>query len=180
MRRHLILGLLLLLAPLQLGCQDSTDRVDSGGVLLRITDFGTLPLVLSLRSIGLLQIDSVTMRSFPADPNGTTSDLMTIQLDAYEVTYTRADRGTVVPRPIVGRIFGSVPVNGTNEINNLNFLQLDQLSAQPFSGLARDGKDDETGSSAIGLNVHFRFFGKTLSGKAVASDTASFTIEVVP
>lgn len=181
MRRNLTLGLLLLLAPWQWGCQESTDRVDSGGVLLRITDFGTLPLVLSLSGdLGLLQIDSITMRSFLADPNGTSSDLMTIQLDSYEVTYTRADRGTVVPRPLVERIFGSVPVNGTNEVNNLNFLRLDQLAAQPFSGLARDGRDDETGSSAIALNVHFRFYGKTLSGRAVASDTASFTIEVVP
>jgi hypothetical protein len=180
MRRTFVLFALLLLLPWNLGCEDSTDRVDGGGVILRVTDFGTLPLVLDLSTLGLLQIDSITLANQPRDPDGVTSSIMDVQLESYEVTYTRGDTGTVVPRALVERIFGSVPINGTDTLNNLNFLRLDQVNAQPFTGLAIDGRDDQTGSAAITLNIHFRFFGKTLSGKEVVSNTASFTIEVVP
>jgi hypothetical protein len=81
---------------------------------------------------------------------------------------------------MVQRIFSTVPVGGSFALNNAPFLQLDQTAAQPFSGLAIDGRDDETGSSSITLNVHFRFFGKTISGRTIVSNTASFTLEVVP
>jgi hypothetical protein len=178
MRRHLLLLTLLLVLPWNTACEDSTDRVDQGGVALRVTDFGTLPLVLDLDALGLLQLDAITLSNDALTGGGTL--FQDIQLDSYEVTYTRGDRGSAVPRPLVERIFSTVPANGQLTLNNLNFLRLDQVSGQPFSGLALDGRDDETGSAAITLNVHFRFFGKTLSGRTVVSNTASFTIEVVP
>jgi hypothetical protein len=134
--------------------------------------------VLDLSTLGLLQIDTITLTNTALVGGGTT--FQDIQLDSYEVTYTRGDRGTVVPRPMVQRIFSTVPVGGSFALNNAPFLQLDQTAAQPFSGLAIDGRDDETGSSSITLNVHFRFFGKTISGRTIVSNTASFTLEVVP
>ena len=180
MRRTFVLAALLLLAPWNLGCEGDLDDVDSGGVILRVTDFGTLPLVLDLSTLGLLQLDSITLANQPRDPDAVTSSIMDVQLESYEVTYTRGDTGTVVPRPLVERIFGSVPINGTDTLNNLNFLRTDQINAQPFTGLAQDGRDDQTGSSTITLNIHFRFFGRTVGGREVVSNTSSFTIEVVP
>lgn len=178
MRRYALLLTLLLVLPWNLACEDSTDRVDNGGVVLRVESFGTLPLVLDLSTLGLLQLDTITLTNTALTGGGTT--FQDVQLDSYEVTYTRGDRGTVVPRPMVERIFSTVPVGGSLALNNLNFLRLDQTVAQPFVGLALDGRDDETGSSSITLNVHFRFFGRTISGRTVTSNTSSFTLEVVP
>ena len=178
MRRYALLLTLLLVLPWNLACEDSTDRVDSGGVVLRVESFGTLPLVLDLSTLGLLQLDTITLTNTVLTGGGT--PFQDVQLDSYEVTYTRGDRGTAVPRPLVERIFSTFPGGGRWALDNLNLLRRDQTAGQPFSGLALDGRDDETGSSALTLNIHFRFFGKTISGRTVVSNTASFTIEVVP
>jgi hypothetical protein len=174
-----ILAAACLLAGLA-GCEQRTDKEETGGVLLSISDFGTLPLQVSVSEGGLLQIDSITVSNVVKDPTGLTSQLMNVEISSYEVTFTRADRGTRVPRPFVEFLFGTVPVGGSTTFNGLNFLHTDHLRNPPLSDLALSGRDTETGSSVIFLNVHFRFFGRTLSGDVVSSQTASFTIEVVP
>jgi len=162
------------------GCEQRTDKEETGGVLLSISDFGTLPIQVSASEGGLLQIDSITVSSVVKDPTGVTSPLMNVEISSYEVSFTRADRGTRVPRPFVEHIFGSIPPGGSTIFNNLNFLHTDHLRSAPLADLALTGRDSETGSTVIFLNVHFRFFGRTLSGDVVSSAPASFTIEVVP
>lgn len=162
------------------GCEQRTDKEETGGVLLSISDFGTLPIRISVSSGELLQIDSITVSSVVKDPTGITSPLMTVEISSYEVTYTRADRGTRVPRSFVQQIFSSVAPGGTFVLNNAPFLHIDQLRSPPLSDLALTGRDPETNSTVIFLNVHFQFFGRTLSGDVVSSQKASFTIEVVP
>ena len=77
-------------------------------MLLSISDFGTLPLQVSVSDGGLLQIDSITVSSVVKDPTGLTSPLMNVEISSYEVSFTRADRGTRVPRPFVEHIFGVI------------------------------------------------------------------------
>ena len=60
------------------------------------------------------------------------------------------------------------------------FIRAHQLTSPPLSDLADFGRDRETGSTVIPLDVTLRFFGRTLSGDDIASAPASFTIEVVP
>ena len=110
--RLLTLGLLALAA----GACSSGDlsKTDSGGVTLSVTDFDGLPITVSARASGdLAQIGSLTVTNVAVDPSGTTSDLMNVEIQSYEVTYTRADTGTRVPPKLVNYIFGIAPVNGT-------------------------------------------------------------------
>ncbi len=162
------------------GCEQRTDKEETGGVLLSISDFGTLPLQVSVSAGDLMQIDSITVSNVVKDPTGTISPLMNVEISSYEVTYTRADRGTRVPRTLVQRVFGVVTPGGTIEFNNIPLLREDQLGNPPLSDLALTGRDPETGSTLIQLNVHLRFFGRTLSGDVVASAPASFTVAIVP
>ncbi len=159
-------------------CRSRTDRSE-GSVLLSVTDFDGLPLSVSATA-GPTSIGEVTLRNFTKDPSGTTSDLQSIELRSYEVRFSRRDTGTRVPPPMVKSIFSLVPVNGTATITNLPFLTADQLLNPPLSDLATTGADRETGSQVIVLNVSLRFFGRTLAGDNIASDPASFTVEVVP
>lgn len=172
---------LLFLAVLVLAlgsCRSRTDRSE-GSVLLSVTDFDGLPLSVSVVG-GPTQIGEITLQNFAKDPSGTVSDLQSIELRSYEVRFSRRDTGTRVPPPMVKSIFSLVPVNGTATITNLPFLTADQLFNPPLSDLATNGADKETGSQVIVLNVSMRFFGRTLAGDNIASDPASFTVEVVP
>lgn len=171
--------LFLAVLVLALGsCQSRTDRSE-GSVLLSVTDFDELPLTVSVSGGGPTQVGEITLQNFAKDQNGTTSDLQSIELRSYEVRYSRRDTGKRLPPPMVKSIFSLVPVNGTATITNLPFLSLDQLLNPPLSDLAT-GVDKETGSQVVVLNVTLRFFGRTLAGDDIASDPASFTVEVVP
>jgi hypothetical protein len=172
--------LFLAILVLALGsCRSRTDRSE-GSVILSVTDFDQLPLVVDVSDGGPTQVGEITLQSFAKDPNGTTSDLQGIELRSYEVRYSRRDTGTRLPPPMVKSLFSLVPTNGTATITNLQFLTLDQLLNPPISDLGTTGADRETGSQVIVLNVTMRFFGRTIAGDDIASDPASFTVEVVP
>jgi hypothetical protein len=171
--------LLLLLVGLALpGCRSRTDRSE-GTVLLSVSDFDELPIVISVTG-GPTQIGEITLTNVTKDPTGSVSDLMNIEVRSYEVRYRRRDTGTRQPPPLVESIFGVVPVGGTMTLENAPFIRIEQLTSLPLSDLADFGRDRETGSAVIPLDVTMRFFGRTLSGDDIVSAPASFTIEVVP
>jgi hypothetical protein len=182
MKNHrIVLFLLLAAALLAAGCRSRTDR-SQGSVILSVTHFDKLPVSVSLHSTAEapFQVGTITLRNFPKDPTGTTGDLQSVELRSYQITYHRRDTGTRVPPPVVNGIFGLVPVNGSLDLLNLPFLTHDQLLSQPLRDLLDFGRDTETGTAVIVLDVTYQFFGRTLSGDDVASAPASFTIDVTP
>ena len=186
MRRVTNYLLILILAVGVAGCDSNTDRTDGGGVLLSVSDFDGLPLLASVNSTlsagGLIQIESLTIQNIAKNPTGTTSDLMNVEIQSYEVQYSRADRGTRVPTPFVRGIFGVAPVDGTLDYDNLPVMSSDQLNQVPLSDLkfSNGGFDKETGESKIVMNFSVRFFGRTLSGDTVDTAPIFFTIEFIP
>lgn len=180
-KRTLILlpALLLVLSA----CETSTDRVDSGGVLLSISDFDGLPIRIAVNGAGaIVQVGELTVENIVADPNGVSSSLMNVEIQSYEVTYTRADRGSRVPPPLVNGLLGVAPVNGTFVVENLPLMAAPQFSVPPLSDLLfqNGGFDKETGEDLVRINFAVRFFGRTLSGDAVQTPPANFTVEFVP
>ena len=128
----------------------------------------------------LAQITQITVANVVKDPTGTTSTLMNVEMQSYEVTYERLDGGTSVPPKLVEYIFGIAPVNGNYVLDNGPFMRAEQFNTNPLLNLGNTGVDGETGSRSIRLRVGIRFFGHTLSGDAVDSATAYFTLDVVP
>jgi hypothetical protein len=185
MKKHKAILFLLIAASLAVtSCRSRTDRSE-GSVVLSVTKFTGLPVSVSLRSPGTggFQIGTVTLSNFFKDPTVTTSQghqLEGIELRSYEVTYRRRDRGSRVPPPSVLGLFGLVPPGGTSDQINLPFLTSDQVLSPPLKDLLDFGRDSETGTAVIVLDVSLRFFGRTLSGDEVASAPATFTIEVTP
>lgn len=178
--RFIALGLL---AAGLLGCEGRTDRTDGGGVLLSITDFDGLPITLAVNSSnGFLQVGEIQITNVVKNPDIVGSILMNVEIESYEVTYSRGDTGTIVPPILVRGLFGVVPVNGVFTVENLPVLAPEQFNVPPISDLlfVNGGFDKETGSRQIVLNFHLRFFGRTLSGDAVQTAPASFTVTVTP
>lgn len=186
MRKSLAFLLIAALPVGFLGCGD--DRIggtDGGGVTLVISEFDGLPIAVSVNdaaTIGLVQVGELVVQNVPKDPNAITSDLMDVEMQSYEVVFTRADTGTRVPPPLVNGIFGTAPAGGTETYENLPILTGDQLFNAPLSDLLfQNGAfDKETGLQTIRLNLALRFFGRTLSGEDVDTRPANFTIEFTP
>lgn len=177
-RQFAVLPLFLLVALLVAGCRSRTERSE-GSVLLSVSHFDGLPLSVSVSTTTIAQIGTLTLRNTPkiASP---TSALQDIEMRSYEVTYERLDSGRRLPPVLVEGLFGIVGVNGTSDFNNLAFMRPDQLGNPPLSDLRRTGVDSETGSRVIPLRITLRFFGRTVAGDDIASEPASFNIDVVP
>lgn len=178
--RFIALGFL---AASLLACESRTDRTDGGGVLLSISDFDGLPISLAVNSSnGFLQVGEIQVTSVIKNPDIIGSNLMNVEIESYEVTYTRGDSGTRVPPIYVEGLFGVVPVGGIFTVENLPVMGPAQFDEPPISDLffVNGGFDKETGDNKIILNFHLRFFGRTLSGDAVETAPANFTVTAIP
>jgi hypothetical protein len=163
-----------------LGCDSRAHQTDSGGVILVISDFDGLPAEVSVGGTnatgGAVTIDTLTLTSNVV-PGTASSNLMDVEITAYEVTYSRGDTGTRVPPPLVQPSLLFVPAGGNTDVGNLRILQSPQLTNTPLSDLENFGIDRETGSTAIILNIRLRFFGRTIGGREVETAPRSFTVE---
>jgi hypothetical protein len=181
MKRTLTLLGTATLAVLLAGCEARTDRTDAGGVILSLSDFDGLPMVVSASAdCCLVKVDKMTLSNIAKRPGGRTSELMNVEIQSYEVTYEREDRGTRKPPKLIQTIFGVVPVNGTSDLENYPVMRMDQFNNVPIKDLIDFGFDRETNSTVIRLKLTIRFFGRTLSGDPVVSAPASFSVEVIP
>jgi hypothetical protein len=165
-----------------LACESRTDKTDGGGVLLSISSFDALPTSVSISTVGeSLRIPTLVVQNIVKNPNGPTSDLMNVEIQYFEVSFTRNDTGTRVPDKLVEPRPAVVPVNGEFTYANLPVMRLSQLDSPPLKDLATVGFDRETGSTAVVMNLWLRFYGRTLSGDPVDTGPGrGFTIQFVP
>lgn len=123
-----------------------------------------------------VQIDTITLESHlknPSDPD--TAGFADTQINRYTVSFHRTDGGTLVP-PV--QTFGAgvvVPVGGTSTLNNFPVLAASAIQQSPFDQLLpfNGGIDRETGKDEIDTAFDITFFGQTVSGHRVQSETAS-------
>jgi len=176
--------ILAVLCTALLGCPQSTSQTD-GTVLINITNSDGIPVNVSAGTAvntngGLVQLGTITIASIVKDPSGTSSALMAVNIESYQVTFDRADTGTRTPAKLVRGIFGALNPGGTVSFDNLPIMTNDQLQHQPLKDLLIHGYDTETNSQVIVLNVQIVFFGRTLAGEAVKTPPANFTVDVTP
>ena len=97
------------------------------------------------------------------------------QINSYTVRFRRTDGGTRVPAQ---KTYGAgilVPTNGTATLQNFPILDAVDLQQGPFDQLLpfNGGVDRETGRTQISMAFDITFFGRTVSGHRVQSETAS-------
>ena len=172
----------LLALPLAVaGCEASTDRTDGGGILLTLS-IDEWPAIVSLSdpTVPPVTVGEMTVTSVIKNPARSASELMTVTISGYEVTFQRDDGGTRLPPKLVESLIATVDPGGTFTCEGCYVMRLDQVTNLPLKDLTDFGFDTETNSAAIRLRVGIQYFGRTLSGDNVASVPASFTMEVVP
>lgn len=179
--------LALLILPLLLtstACSSRTDEADTGGVTLVVSDFDEVPLRVSVNGANsLVTIGEIELQSLVLEPGVVpNTGTQTIELRSYEVRFEREDTGTRVPNSLVQSIFGTVEPAQTTLFENVPILAAEQLLNTPLSDLlfVNGGFDKETGSQVIRLRLRMVFFGRTVSGREVATEPQFLSIEFTP
>jgi hypothetical protein len=124
-------------------------------------------------------VANVQMRSvLLQDQNNTTlptdNRFNDIVISQYRVSYVRTDGGTAIPQPFVRSVSDTI-ISGGLSIGLTKFLVFEPgaVNQAPFAALlpVNGGRDPETGSQFVKMEVVLEVFGQTLAGERVSGTT---------
>ena len=173
MKNKVVLGIALAaVLAFASGCTNEQGETESPVFITVNIEFQ--PGFVNVADVAPVQIDTITLRSElkdGIDPRG----FADAQINSYRVTFTRTDGGTVVPPP---QTFGAgivVPVRGSATLENFPVLYAPAVQQAPFDQLLpyNGGIDRETGRDEVDTSFNLTFYGQTVSGHRVESQTAS-------
>jgi len=156
------------------GCSNTQGQSESPVFLTVNIEFQ--PGFINVAVAAPVQIGTMTLASKRKNPDSIdTLGFSDVQVNSYTVAFRRTDGGTRVP-PL--QTFGCgvlVPHDGTATLTDFPVLYAVALQQTPFSQLLpfNGGIDQETRRNEIDTAFDITFFGTTVSGKRVQSDTAS-------
>ena len=133
------------------------------------------PLIILVQNPAPVQIPTIELTSALKDPDAEDPQGMAdTQINQYTVTYFRLDGGTIVPPMQTFAAGILVPSEGTATLNNFPIMTASSIQQSPFDQLLpfNGGIDRETGLNEIHLGYRLTFYGTTVSGKRVQSQTA--------
>ena len=121
--------------------------------------------------VQVIELESRLKNPSQSDPQG----FADTQINSYTVRFRRTDGGTRVPPT---KTYGAgilVPAGGNATLSNFPILDAGDIQQSPFDQLLpfNGGVDRETGRQQINLAFDITFFGRTVSGHRVQSETAS-------
>lgn len=175
MKNKILLGIALAaVLAFASGCTNQQGETESPVFITVNIEFQ--PGFINVANVAPVQIDTITLRSELKNPDAIdTRGFADTQINSYRVVYRRTDGGTVVPPP---QVFGAgivVPVRGNATLENFPVLYAPAVQQAPFDQLLpfNGGIDRETGRDEIDTTFDLTFYGQTVSGHRVESDTAS-------
>jgi hypothetical protein len=140
------------------------------------TDIQLQPGFVNVGTVAPIQINTIVLTSHLKNPTATDPQgFANVQIESYTVHFRRTDGGTVVPPD---KTFGTgivVPAGGSGTLSNFPILAAGDIQLSPFDQLLpfNGGIDRETRKDEIQMAFDITFFGHTVSGMRVQSETAS-------
>lgn len=175
MRKTLLLGMTALaVLALAGGCSNKQGTTESPVFITVNIDLQ--PGFINIANPAPVQIQTMTLASHAKDPTSIdTQGFSDVQVNQYTVAYRRMDGGTIVPPPETFGCGVLVAHDGTATLTNFPVMYASALQASPFDQLLpfNGGIDRQTGKSEIDIAFDITFYGTTVSGKRVQSETAS-------
>jgi hypothetical protein len=175
MKTKALVGIVLLAVLASAGA--CTNKEGSSEAPVFITVSMTLqPGFIDVGTPAPVQIQTITLNSHLKNPQASDPQhFADVQIQSYTVAFRRTDGGTLVP-PV--QTFGAgilVPSAGTATLSNFPVLAASAIQGTPFDQLLpfNGGIDRETGRNEIDTAFDITFFGSTVSGFRVQSQTAS-------
>jgi len=140
-------------------------------ITVDLTDQNGLSVIVPART---LTIPTVTLESHLKNPGAPdTAGFATTELNYYTVTYRRADGGTIVPPVQQFAVGQTIHSGGQLTIQDFPVLTQSAMAGTPFDQLLNGGIDRETGNTEIRMYYDIVFYGTTVSGFRVQSETAT-------
>ena len=174
MHRLLTLGALsVLLVVTATGCGGSSalDNTESVVFLtVEILEFD--PEVNVCLVTGDLTVARMMITSAPKDPDAQLTPNQDVTLTRWEITPVRIDGGTVTSPAWAVDSSVYVSAGGTSQLDNYRVYPAEYLDDPPFNYLFPEngGVDAETGQPVIREDMTVILYGRTVSGKAVATE----------
>jgi hypothetical protein len=126
--------------------------------------------------ISPVQVSTISLVSHLKNPSQTDPQgFANVMCESYTVHFRRTDGGTRVP---ADQTFGCgvlIPSSGTATLTNFPILAASAIQQSPLDQLLpfNGGFDRETGRAEIDTAFEITFFGHTVSGQRVQSETAT-------
>ena len=122
---------------------------------------------------------TIIITSVPKNPEAILGSLQDVEVTKIVAKWTRADGGTITPKPYTLLWTTVVPAGGNSTLTGTPVMGLEQLTEMPFKQLLPEngGRDQETGLSIITCNVEITVYGRTLNGCDIESQHASCTFQ---
>jgi len=134
------------------------------------------PGFVNVAVIAPVQLNTITLASHlknpsQSDPQG----FATVTLESYTVHYDRTDGGTRAPADLNLPVGVTITSGGAATLSNFPILPASQIQLSPFDQLLpfNGGFDRETGKAEIDTAFDITFFGHTVAGQRVQSETAT-------
>ena len=171
MKRTVQLCFVLALGPLLVSCGGSSSLDNTvASVFLTIEIEGYNPDIDVCNQFGDVTIEDMSIRSETKDPGGTISANQDVNLTRWVITPYRTDGGSTASPEWIYDQAVFVTAGGTANLENYRVYPLEFLSEVPLSYLLNGGSDPETGNTNIRESLQLQIFGRTVSGKAVATE----------
>jgi len=177
MKKRALIAAALVLIALAPGC--TNDEGETEAPVFITVSIDQQPGFVDVGTAAPVQIALITLQSTLKNPTQTDPQgFADTQLNSYTVRFRRTDGGTRVPPVQTFGVGVVVPSGGTSSLNNFPILPASSLQQSPFDQLLpfNGGVDRETGRNEIQVTYDLPFFGKTVSGHRVQSETASGTL----
>lgn|SRR5512142_609898 len=174
MRRTGRLSLALVVLALAAGCTNKQGETEAPVSIS--TDITLQPGFVNVGTIAPVQINTMVLTSHLKDPTANDPQgFATTQVNSYVVHFRRTDGGTRVPPDQTFGCGVTVTAGGTATLTNFPVLPASAIQQAPFDQLLpfNGGIDRETGRDEIQMTFDITFYGQTVSGHRVQSETAS-------
>lgn len=174
MKKRAILAAVLLVIAAAPGC--TNDEGESEAPVFITVSLELQPVGVDVGTPAPVQIQTIELESRLKNPSQTDPQgFADTQINSYTVRFRRTDGGTRVPATKTFGVGILVPSGGTATLENFPILDAVDLQQSPFDQLLpfNGGIDRETGRTQINMTFDLTFFGRTVSGHRVQSETAS-------
>jgi hypothetical protein len=117
-------------------------------------------------------ISAMTITSTSKNPNADLSANQDVRLTRWVVKPYRTDGGSTASPEWQHDLSVYVPAGGTTDLENYRIYPAEYFLQEPLISLLPEngGVDDETGNRNIRQSLELQIFGRTVSGKAVATE----------
>jgi len=173
MKNIIQLCFVLALGPLLVSCGGSStlDNTEAS-VFLTVEIEGYNPDIDICVQLGDVSIDEMNIESSLKDPRGIISANQDVNLNRWVISPYRTDGGSTASPEWIYDQAVFVAAGGTASLSNYRVYPLEFLSEIPLSYLLPEngGFDPETGETNIRESLQLQIFGRTVSGKNVATE----------